>query len=72
VSEFLWPDDMLRPLVKKVVEVFNAKKDTRVHYFEWQNLQLTSCMWHPSIVDNQNMAQQVIKMIDSMNVAWDK
>lgn len=72
VTEFLWPDDMLRPLVKKVVEALNAKKDKQVHYFEWENLQLNSCMWHPSVADNQNMARQVIKMIDSMNVAWDK
>jgi hypothetical protein len=72
VAEFLWPDDLLRPLVKQVVDSLNTKKDKKVHYYEWQNLQLTSCMWHPSISENQNMAQQAIKMIDSIHVAWDK
>lgn len=65
----LYPDDLLRPLVKKIVAT-EQQAGQRVHYLEWTNLDLQGCVWHPSLADHQKMAAQLQAKIADIADLW--
>lgn len=66
----LWPDDQLRPLVKKIVADANSAGNTRVHYLELSPMQLSACQWHPNLSDHQQVTAQVLDKIKEIKPSW--
>lgn len=62
----LGPDGQQVPLVQQVVEAAHAGGDMRVHYMEYDDLELTACQWHPNQADHARMAQALIEEIEKI------
>ncbi|HEY8023651.1 MAG TPA: SGNH/GDSL hydrolase family protein [Burkholderiaceae bacterium] len=60
-------EDQQGPLVQQVVDSARADGDLRVHYLEYEGLQLTACQWHPNLADHARMARALIDKIDAVN-----
>ena len=60
------PDGQQAPLVQQVVEAAHAEGDMRVHYVEYDGLELTACQWHPNQADHARMAQALIDEIEKI------
>jgi hypothetical protein len=57
-------DGQQPPLVQQVVEDAHAGGDMRVHYVQYDDLELTGCQWHPNQADHARMAQALIEAIE--------
>ncbi|MBV8634069.1 MAG: hypothetical protein JO002_06240, partial [Burkholderiaceae bacterium] len=62
----LGEDGQQAPLVQQVAEAAHAEGDMRVHYVEYDGLELTACQWHPNLADHARMAQALIETIDTI------
>ncbi len=60
------PDGQQVPLVQQVVEEAHADGYMRVHYVEYDDLELTACQWHPNQEDHARMAQALIEEIEKI------
>ena len=59
-------DGQQAPLVQQVAEAAHAAGDMRVHYVEYDGLELKACQWHPDLADHARMAQALIDAIDTI------
>lgn len=66
----LWPNDAMRPAVQGVVTALQAAGDKRLVYLDWGELDLSACLWHPSLADHQRMAEKLTAAINAAQPAW--
>ncbi len=55
---YLWPDDLMRPLVQEVVDK-QQSLGKAVYYLDQTGIELTGCQWHPSLSEHQILAERI-------------
>jgi lysophospholipase L1-like esterase len=53
----------------KVVAQLQAKGEERIAFIPIEGLEMTGCHWHPSVVDDAAIAEQLIRFIDDRGLA---
>jgi hypothetical protein len=58
-GHYLWPKDVLRPLIVELHQRFKAQGDAKVRFVLHEDLQLRGCLWHPDSLDHKRMAERL-------------
>jgi lysophospholipase L1-like esterase len=70
----IWATDMAEGEIEteaaKVVEQFQSGGDKRITFVPIDGLAMTGCNWHPSIADDDTIANTLMRVIDSNPNVW--
>jgi lysophospholipase L1-like esterase len=70
----IWATDMAEGEIEteagKVVQQFQAGGDKRITFVPIDGLAMTGCNWHPSIADDDTIANTLMRVIDANPDAW--
>jgi lysophospholipase L1-like esterase len=70
----LWATDLangeIASEVQKVVDQARSHGETRIAFLPIDHLAFTGCMFHPSLIDDQTIATDLIHQIDSIPGVW--
>jgi lysophospholipase L1-like esterase len=70
----VWATDMAEGEISseagKAVSRFQAGGDTRITFVPISGLAMTGCHWHPSIADDDTIANTLMRVIDGKPDAW--
>jgi lysophospholipase L1-like esterase len=70
----IWATDMAEGEIEteagKVVKQFQSGGDERIAFVPIRGLEMTGCNWHPSIADDDTIANTVMRAIDDNPDAW--
>jgi hypothetical protein len=70
----VWATDMaegeIESEVGKVVESFRSAGDKRITFVPIDGLGITGCHWHPSIADDDAIANALMRVIDGNPDTW--
>jgi lysophospholipase L1-like esterase len=70
----IWATDMAEGEIEaeagKVVKQFQAGGDKRITFVPIDGLAMTGCNWHPSIADDDTIADTLMRVIDANPDAW--
>ncbi|MCP4323580.1 MAG: hypothetical protein GY951_00205 [Psychromonas sp.] len=62
---YLWPDDLMRPLVQEIVNE-EQSSGKPVYYIDQTGIELSSCQWHPSLSEHEIIAKGISNKIDEL------
>jgi len=70
----VWSTDMaegeIETEVGKVVKTFQSAGEKRIAFVPIRGLAMTACNWHPSIADDDTIANTLMRIIDRNPGAW--